>query len=753
VQIWNSTDKQDQFSVAYPDFADWRAQNQSCERLAAWTDTGLTLTGTAEALCLQGTIVTADLFPLLGVSPKIGRVFVPEEDQPNRRVAILGHNLWRERFAADANIVGQAITLNGESYTVVGVMPAGLMAPTQNEPSDVWLSAGHYGGGRGALTNQRGNHAFEVVGRLKPGVTLPQAQAEMNAIAANLKQQYPDINVDFGVRVASLHEDLVRDVRPTLLILLAAVGCVLLIACANVANLLLARATTRHKEMAIRAALGASRLRVVRQLLTESTLLGVGGGLVGLLLALWGTDLLVSIVPKGLPRVGEASVDGRVLGFTVLIALATGILFGLVPALQASKSDLVEALKEGGKGAGDGARRSRLRSGLIVAEVAVAVMLLVGAGLLVNSFLRLQSVNPGFNPHNVLTFRIGLPDSRYPQPEQITTFYQQLVARLETLPGVASASAIAPLPLSGQGAGVGFSIEGMALPPNQPFAYDADFRTVTPGHFRTMGMTLVKGRDFTARDGLQSTPVAIINETLARRYFPDGDPLGKRINPSFSIGTGEPLMREIIGVVRDVKHASLRVDAEPEIYVTHAQFPRNSMTLVVRADSDPNRLIGAIRNEVQQLDNELPVFNVKTLDQYLSASVAEPRFNTLLIGSFAGLALLLTAIGLYGVMSYAVTQRTHEIGIRMALGARPRDVLRLIIGQGMGMAVIGMGIGIAAAYGLTRVMASLLYGVSATDPTTFAVVIALLTVVALLACYIPARRATKVDPMVALRYE
>jgi putative ABC transport system permease protein len=353
----------------------------------------------------------------------------------------------------------------------------------------------------------------------------------------------------------------------------------------------------------------------------------------------------------------------------------------------------------------------------------------------------------------VLTFRIALPGSRYPQlDERVTAFYQQLVARLETLPGVTSVSAISPLPLSGQGAGIGFSIEGMTLAPNQPFPYDSDLRTVTPGYFQTMGMTLIKGRDFTARDDLKSTPVAIINETLARQFFPDQDPLGKRINPSFSLG-GEPLMREIIGVVRDAKHASLRAAPEPETYVAHAQHPRPSMTLVMRAGSDPNRLVAAVRSEVQGLDNELPVFSVKTLDQYMTASVAEPRFNTLLLGLFAALALILTAIGLYGVMSYTVTQRTHELGIRMALGARPGDVLRLVIRQGMTMAAIGMVIGVAAAYGLTRLMTSLLYGVSATDPMTFAVVIALLTVVALLACYIPARRATKVDPMIALRYE
>jgi predicted permease len=381
VQVWNSTDKQDQFTVTYPDFADWRAQNQAFERLAAWTDTGLTLTGAGDALYLQGTIVTADMFPLLGISPKVGRVFLPEEDQPGTRAVILGHNLWRERFASDPNIVGQAITLNGQSYTVVGVMPAGQVFPMQGSLGDVWLSGGYFGSGRGSLTSQRGNHAFEVIGRLKTGVTLPQAQAEMSAIVENLAKQYPDTNANFGVRLALLHADLVRDVRPTLLILLAAVGCVLLIACANVANLLLARATTRHKEMAIRAALGAARWRVIRQLLTESVLLAICGGLIGLLLALWGTDLLVSLVPKGLPRVAEINLDMRVLGFTVLVSLVTGVLFGLAPALQASKSDLVEALKEGGKGASDGARRNPVRSTLVVVEVAVAVTLLVGAGL------------------------------------------------------------------------------------------------------------------------------------------------------------------------------------------------------------------------------------------------------------------------------------------------------------------------------------------------------------------------------------
>lgn len=752
VHVWNTEEKNDRFEVSYPDFADWRAQNQSFERMAAWTDANFTLTGTGDPLNLRGTVVTADLFPLLGVAPQIGRNFLAEEDRPGGRAVILSHHLWQQRFGADPNLSGKTIIINDQRLTVAGVMPAGFAFPIQNSAIDLWVSAAWIAEGQAPLTEQRGNHAFGVIGRLRQNVALGQAQAEMNAIVSHLAQQYPETN-KFGVRIAPLHEDLVGEVRLVLLILFGAVGCVLLIACANVANLLLARATTRHREMAVRAALGASRLRVVRQLLTESVLLSLCGGIAGLLLALWGTDLLLALVPEGLPRASEAGLDARVFGFTVMVSLLTGIVFGLVPALQAVKFGLTEALKEGSKGAGQGARRHRVRDALIVTEIALALVLLVCAGLLINSFLRLQRVDPGFDSQGVLTFRTGVPSTRYSQKTQVTAFYRQLIARLETLPGVTSVSAVDALPLSGAGAGVGFSIEGMALAPNNPFPYESGLRAVVPGYFRTMGMQLIKGRDFTARDDSEATQVAIINETLARRYFPNEDPIGKRINPSFATDKRGVQMREIVGIFRDVKHESLSAAPQPEVYVAHGQLPSNSMNIVMRTTIDPNHLIAAARNEVHLLDQDLPVFNIKTLDQYKVASVAEPRFNSTLLGIFAGLALILTAVGIYGVMAYAVTQRTHEVGLRMALGAQRGDVLRLVIKQGLLLTVIGVAIGLAGALAMTRVLASLLYGVTATDPLTFVSVALLLIIIGVLACYIPARRATRVDPLEALRHE
>ena len=754
VNVWNTAEKEDQFDVTYPDFMDWRQSQQSFELLAAYSTRDFTLTGTGEPVRLRGAMVTSDLLPILGVQPKQGRFFLPEEDKPGVRVAILSHRMWQEHFAADPDVCNQTITLHGQSYNVVGVMPQSFAFPIQNDPIiDFWTTTATLQEGRPPLSSQRGNHALEVIGRLKNGGTLEQAQADMTAIVSALASQYPDTNSEFGVRVALLQKELVRDVRPALLILFAAVGCVLLIACANVANLLLARATTRHKEMAIRAALGASRLRMIRQLLTESLLLSILGGAFGLLLAAWGTDLLVSLLPKGLPRTDEIGLDGSVLAFTTLMALATGIFFGIAPALQISKTELTQTLKEGGRTSGEGARGNHVRSLLVVSEVAIALMLLVGAGLLINSFLRLQKVNPGFDTRNVLSFRIGLPNTRYPQTQQQIEFYKQLVSRIEPLPGVKNVAYANALPLSGQGAGVGFSIEGEPNNTGLPFPHDSDFRTVSPGYLSAMGIQLLKGRDFDERDDGQSNPVAIINETLAKRYFPDQDPIGKRINPSFAAEGRGVLMREIIGVVGSVRHRSLSAEIQPEIYVVDKQNPRPTMMFVIRTSNDPNQLIAAIRNEVNTLDSTLAIYNVKTFDQYLSASVAQPRFNMLLLGIFAAVALILTTVGLYGVMSYTVTQRTHEIGIRMALGAKPGDVLRLVLKQGMGLTLVGVSLGLAGAFALTRLAESLLFGVTATDPITFIGVSAILTGVALVACYLPARRATKVDPMVALRYE
>jgi putative ABC transport system permease protein len=748
VRVWRLSADGHLTPYSFPDFADIRAQQTVFEGMGAWRSNDCTLTGQGDPVNLSGVWVTADLFPLLGVTPQLGRGFTPEEDRAGNRAVILSHSLWQNRFNSDPNVAGKPVTINSQSYKVAGVMPAGFKFPIQNDPVDLWLSLASDAEGSNPLIAQRG-YFFSIIGRLKANVTAPQAEASLRVIMNNLARQHT-VSSDFAsARLIPFHEEVVRDVRLGLLLMLSAVGCVLLIACANVANLLLQRATTRRREIAIRAALGAGRGRILRQLLTESLLLALSGGAIGWLLALWGTKLLISLAPRGLPRAPESGLDLSVVGFTVLVSLATGVIFGLAPALQAAKTDLNEALKDGAKGGG-GARSNRFRNALIVVEVALTLMLLVCSGLLFNSFLHLQRVDPGFDSHNVLTFRIDLPATLYSQQTQVAPFYQQLISRLEAVPGVKSVSAISHPPLSSTGV-TGFSIEGVATAPDKPFPYISNFSSVTPGYFETMGIQLIKGRDFTPRDELRSTPVAILNETLARRYFPNQDPLGKRVMPAIS--RGGRVMREIVGVVSNSKHASLREEPPPSIYVPHGQFPSHGMTLVVRSANDPKALIGVVEKEAHALDSELPVFNIMTLDQYVASSVAKLKFSALLLGLFAGLALFLSCIGLYGVMSYVVAQRTRELGIRMALGAQTRDVLRMVVRQGMWLTLLGAAIGVAGAVALTRMIKSWLFGVSPTDPLTFAVAALLLTIVALLSCWVPARRAAKVDPITALRFE
>jgi putative ABC transport system permease protein len=746
VRVWRSSAEEDRTALSFPDFADIRAQQTVFERMAAWRSSDYTLTGQGDPVNLSGLVVTAELFPMLGAAPQFGRGFTPEEDRAGNRAVILGHSLWQNRFNSDPKVAGKTVTINSLSYNVAGVMPAEFKFPIQYDPVDLWVSLG-----ADPLVTARGRLNYSVIGRLKPNVTAPQAEAALRVIVDTLARQYTESSDFVSARVLPFHQEVVRDVRLGLLLMFGVVGCVLLIACANVANLLLQRATMRRKEIAIRAALGAGRWRILRQLLTESLLLALGGGVIGWLMAMWLTKLLISLAPKGLPRAPESGLDARVLGFAVLASLATGVIFGLAPALQAAKMDLNEALKDGAKGGG--ARSNRFRNALIVIEVALALMLLVCSGLLLNSFLRLQRVDPGFDSHNVLTFRIGLPANGYSQQTQVASFYQELISRLEAAPGVKSVSAISHLPLGSRRGRTGFAIEGIATRPDNEVPYSTDFRAVTPGYFKTMGMHLIKGRDFNPRDELRSTQVAIINESLARRYFPNQDPLGKRVMPGIQIDERPWMMREIVGVVRDAKHVSLREEPPPYIYLPHRQFPRPGMTLVVRASNDPKGLIGVVQKETHALDSELPVFEIRTLDQYLASSVAEPKFSAMLIGLFAGLALILSCIGLYGVMSYAVAQRTRELGIRMALGAQRRDVLRLVIRQGIGLTLLGAAIGVAIAVALTRMMKSWLFGVSPTDPLTFAVAALLLTIVALLSCWVPARRAAKVDPITALRFE
>jgi putative ABC transport system permease protein len=572
----------------------------------------------------------------------------------------------------------------------------------------------------------------------------------MTAISARLEQQYPEKNLHKSTSVESTLEALVSDVRPALLILLGAVGCVLLIACANVANLLLARAMTRHKEMAIRSALGASRLRVVRQLLTESIMLSLAGGALGLLLAVWWSDLLVTLGQQNIPRALQVGLDWRVLGFTLLVSLITGVVFGLVPALHSSKTELTESLKEGGRSSGDGARHNRIRGVLIVSELAIAVILLVCAGLLIQSLWRLRQVNPGFDSQNLLTFVVGIPDVKYP-PEKQEQFYRDLVQRIESLPGVRSAGSVIPLPLTGEMFSISFETEGRPVTKGEEPS--SDFFAIEDGYFKTLGVSILKGRDFNERDTKDSPGVIIVNQAFVRKFFPNEDVIGKRIKPGMSTITDDPVMREIVGVVSDVRNRNLSSELRAGYFVPATQVPFSQMTVIVRTTNDPHGLATAVQNTVHSMDPELPVFGVKTMEEYISATVAAPRFNTTLLVVFASVALILTIVGLYGVMSYSVAQRTNEIGIRMALGAQTRDVLRLIVSQGFKLVLLGLAIGLAGAIALTRVISSLLFGVTAKDPLTFAAVAVLLTFVALVACYIPARRATRLDPLKALRYE
>jgi putative ABC transport system permease protein len=739
-------------SASYPNFVDWRDQNHVFEHLSSYHTNDFILTGRGDSARLQGAVVNADMFPILQVSPVIGRGFLPDEDKPSEtgRVVILSQDLFQRRFNADPNVIGQSIVLDAKPYTIVGVMPRAFQFPVQNDPVELWTTVAVDREGEDPITDERGAHYMNVIGRLKPGVTKEQAQAEMTQIGARLEQQYPDKNLHRSIGVEPTLEALVGDIRPTLLILLGAVGCVLLIACANVANLLLARAMTRHKEMAIRAALGASRMRVIRQLLTESVVLSLAGGTLGLVLAVWWSDLLVALGKQSIPRALQVGLDWRVLIFTLGVSVLTGVVFGLVPAIHSSKTALTESLKEGGRSGGEGARRNRVRGVLVVTELAIAVVLLVGAGLLIQSLWRLRNVSPGFESQNLLTFAVGIPDVKYPTEKQ-DPFYRDLVTRVQALPGVRSASAIIPLPLSGDMFRISFAIDGRPVAKgDQP---SADFFAVSDDYFKTMGIPLVSGRVFTQRDSVNAPGTIIINQEFARQYFPGENPIGKRLKPGISTTEKEADWREIVGVVGDVRNRNLSSELRAGYFVPQAQVPFNQMSIVVRTTGDPKSLITAVQNEVHAMDRELPVYNVKTMEEYISATVAAPRFNATLLVIFASVALVLTIVGLYGVMSYTVAQRTNEIGIRMALGAQTGDVLRLIVSQGFKLVLLGLGIGLACAFALTRVISSLLFGVTTKDPVTFAAVTTLLTVVALLACYIPARRATRLDPLSALRYE
>jgi putative ABC transport system permease protein len=743
-------------SASYPDFDDWRTRNHVFTQMAAYHTDSFTLTGHGEAARIQGAVVSADLFSLLGVHPVLGRDFLPEEDKlpaANGGFAVvLSHRLWRDHFGADREIVGKSIDLDNRSFIVVGIAPAGFQFPVEGSPVDFWttIAVDRYAPpGQASMAEQRGAHFLDVIARLKPNVTVAKAQAEMSTIVSAMNGEHPE-NFPRAVSIIPELDNVVGLVRPALLILLAAVGCVLLIACANVANLLLARGAARRKEVAVRGALGAGRRRIIRQLLTESLMLASLGGALGTGLAFWGVPALVGFVPEQFPRLAGIHLSVAVLLFTTFLSLLTGVVFGLAPALQISRWSLVGSLKESGRGSSEGLRSSRLRGSLVASGVAVAATLLVGAGLLIQSFLRLERVDPGFNPHQLLTFRVDLPYARYSGPRQ-TGFFQEAALRLTHLPGVRSASAVFPLPLSGDEVSAGFDIEGR--PTDNARRPRTNYSWVEPGYFHTAGIPLLSGRDFTARDDLKTMPVAIISETLARRFFPGENPVGRRIKPGIGNGYAAPPMREIIGVVGNVKQNGLAAEPGPEVYAPLGQSPLGSMSFIVRTQVDPLTVAAAARKTIAEMDKDLPVYGLETLEHYVAQTYITHQLLTLLLGIFAALAPALATVGLYGVISYSASQRTHEIGVRMALGAEKSDVLKMVIGQGLKPALIGVGIGIAGALALTRFLSSLLYGVKPTDPLTFIAVSLILIAVALVACYIPARRAAKVDPIVALRYE
>jgi predicted permease len=749
--FWDKQPDLDQAPLSAPDYLDFQAQNKSFENIAGVRPLNFNLTGQGDPERVRGVVVTANFFEMLHVTPALGRAFRPEEGLAGApRVAVISHGFWQQRFGGDANIVGRSITLNEEPVTIIGVAPKGFGFISD---AMFWLNPKRivpevFSNFQRDHLTMRGMHYLLVLGRLKPGATLAQAQADIETIMARGQQDFP-VEARHFMRLTPLHEVLVGDVRPTMMALAVAVGFVLLIACANVANLLLARATARQREIAIRRALGAGRWRIVRQLLTESLLLAIAGGGLGLLIAFWGVDLIVTASPPDLPRVSAIRVDRIVLAFTAGISILAGLLFGFAPAFSASRGGLNEVLKEGGRGGSGGAQRSPLRSLLVVGEVALSLVLLTGAGLLLRSMARLLEVKPGFRAENLVTMWVSFASSKYSKAGATEAFARDLLPRLESLPGVEGVTMTNDLPLEGQDTTSYPRLEGRAE--GQEERTLVGMHAVTPGYFRTMGVPLLRGRDFDARDASNAPPVVIINDAAAKKFWPGQDPIGKRVG-LFGSGPNAP-MSEIVGVVGDVKHNGLSAPLSYEAYAPFAQNPWAYLSIVVRTKADPGAMVAAVRKEVRAIDAEQPVYAVRTMDAVMGETLAQRRATLALAGVFAALALVLAAVGIYGVMSYAVSQRGHEIGIRIALGAQRRDIFRLIVGRGMLLIGAGVALGLVGAFGVTRFLRTLLFGVQPHDPLTFAAVAALLVGVALLACWLPARRATKVDPLVALRYE
>ena len=732
----------DVFSPA--NFSDVAEQSRALEAVAAWRYWGFDVSGESEPERLTAGRVSPAFFRALGVSPILGRVFLPEDDATGtEHVVVLGHGLWQKRFGGDPAICGRTIQLNGESHLVLGVMPRGFEFPAGAE---IWAPLGLNESQR----QQRGSVFLEVLARLGQGITLEAAQSEMGTIASRLEKDYPGPNTSLGMTLIPLHDQIVGSVRPALLVLSAAVTFVLLVGCANLANLLLASASARQREFAVRAALGASRGRLIRQLLTESVLLSLIGGGLGVLISLWGLSALAAFGPGNVPRLGEVSLDAGVLIFTLLLSVVTGVLFGLAPALGASRSDLQGALKAGARTAGTDLGRSRLRATLVIAEVALVLVLLASAGLMMKSFLRLRSVDPGFNPDRLMSLQFFLPQPRYPQDQSKIAFESRLLEKIRSLPGVVGAATASPAPIGAIPMRFENEFRIAGRPEPEPGSMPvARYNRVGPGYFRTLGVPLLRGREFAPSDDAGAPAVAIISELTARRHWPDEDPLGRRI----IIGERQPITMEIVGVVGDVKQISLDDTGRPTIYVPFSQRPSNSLNVMIRTSGPPADLAGAIKQQLWAVDRDIPADYLETAESLISRSLAQPRFTMVLLACFAGMALVLAMVGIFGVIAYSVTQRTQEIGVRMALGANRGDVLRMVLGHGMGLTAIGVALGLAGSAALTRYLSSLLFQVSATDPMTFGWVTLLLVAVALFASWIPARRATRVDPMVALRHD